>query len=90
MHEVWLHFGWPVWSDRPVIFGAHRTKESARGDCPADVWDKDADWITEGVAPLGRDEYLLAGLEPFVGLMKEIDEPDLGCVGPGWQSPGRG
>jgi hypothetical protein len=73
MQEVWLHFKWTPGSERPVIFGAHATEASARLDCPADVWDEEEDWIVEGVAPLGRDEYLLAGLEDHVELLRALD-----------------
>jgi len=31
------------------------------------------DWILEGVAPLGSDESLLAGLEEYVELWRELD-----------------
>lgn len=74
MQDVWLHYRWPVRSDRPVIFGTHGTEASARHDCSADVWDEDADWIVEGVAPLARDPYLLAGLEDHVELMKAVQD----------------
>ena len=74
MQEVWLQFLWTPGSDRPVVFGAHGTEASARLDCPADVRDEDADWIVEGVAPLGRDPHLLAGLARYVGLWKGLEE----------------
>ena len=35
--------------------------------------DANADWILEGVAPLGSDESLLAGLEEYVELWRELD-----------------
>jgi hypothetical protein len=76
MQEVWLHFKWVPGSDRPAIFGAHRTEGSARLDCPSDVRDEVADWIVEGVAPLGRDEYLLAGFRDYVELWKDLHGPN--------------
>jgi hypothetical protein len=73
MQEVWLHFEWPVGTDRPVIFGAHETEESARLDCPADVLDEDRAWVLEGVAPLGGDPHLLAGLKDYVELWRGLE-----------------
>lgn len=35
--------------------------------------DANEDWILEGVAPLGSDESLLAGLEEYVELWRELD-----------------
>jgi hypothetical protein len=72
MQEVWLHLKWAPGSERPAIFGVHATKASARLDCPADVWDEEEDWIVEGVAPLGRDPFLLEGLREYVELWKEL------------------
>jgi hypothetical protein len=72
MQEVWLTFGWRPGTDRPVIFGAHATEDSARLECPADIVDGDG-WIMEGVAPLGRDPHLLKGLRDHVELMQELE-----------------
>jgi hypothetical protein len=74
--EAWVHFRWDFGSDRPVVFGAHGTEESARLDCPADMIDPrdpEGEWVLEGVAPLGRDPFLLASVKEYVGLMRGLE-----------------
>jgi hypothetical protein len=72
MQEPWLHYGWEPFTERPVIFGVHGTEESARLDCPADILAAEGEWVIEGVAPLGRDPFLLEGLRDYIELMKGV------------------